>query len=194
MIEIHATLKYLKVHSHQWALGRVLPHGADFRRMQALFEQERLPFSGDVAVCGEALVALRAGGAYALHGEFSVHPRYGPQFKVLQAIPYVQADAKQLAAYLQQQFHKIGPVTAEKAVAWYEQQGRLGELRDQVQSGAIELDLTEALQSKAPAVFVSRAGGTMFDQLAVLLSRTYLPAQIRPSAWAVRPIPPGIVT
>lgn len=183
-MQIHGTLRQLRVHSHSWAFGKIVPMGHDCRPLQELFAKHDLPFTGEVAVCGEALVNLRVDGTYAMECEFSIHPVYGAQLKVFTATAHMGSGNAQLAAYLEQNFQGVGSAIAKKAVAWFEEQGRLDEFRDYVQSNPVEIDLTRALGRQSPAIYKFRETRTFFEVIARTLSREHLQAQVRPGAWS----------
>jgi exodeoxyribonuclease V alpha subunit len=183
-MQIIGNIRYLKTHSHTWATGYVIPNGPSFRELHDLCSARRVAFSGEIAVVGEALAQLRVGGNYTFECEFSVHPKYGPQLKVFGASPHMGSGTAQLVAYLQQNFEGVGGLTAKKAVAYHEQAGTLDKFRAYVLSSPAQVDLTLELGRKSPAIYPARSAGTIFDAIAVLLSREFMPAQVRPGAWS----------
>jgi len=86
-----------------------------------------------VRLVGSGLKDLVEGNEYTFAGSIKRHAKFGEQFDVVAAMPYVKPDRNSIVKYISKNFKGVGPTTADKFIS-----RRLEGQPDQAQAQALE--------------------------------------------------------
>lgn len=95
--QVVGVLERLTRINEQWSIGNV-------------FTEDRK----EIKVVGNGLKDLAEGNEYTFFGKHITHPKFGDQFDVATAAPYLRPDRNSIVKYIIKHFKGVGPTTAEK--------------------------------------------------------------------------------
>lgn len=140
-MELIGTLTSLKVFDGRWGIGTLQLTQAHSEASGLAAEDDLLSEGASVTIVGNTLAHLSEGSDYRVRGNVKKHPQYGRQFEVEFASVELAPNPQALKRYLIRNLHGVGEVSAGKIIEKYKAEDKLAELRDQLLSNPLAIDV-----------------------------------------------------